>query len=313
MDDNPHARLDCIGSQSMKGLHTMNPRRFQHLCVVIVVSLVLLNGCIAPAASTPAFPSATLPPATTTPTPSPVPPTRTPLPAPTSKPPTPTVTPSPTMAPTLIADQEQVLVLDLLQNNAGCRLPCWWGFTPGKTTWQTAQAFFASLGKIPAEYRAPDMLNYTVTSHIPQHYIDSGQVYIIRDGLIEAIWVGASTVRNRETVYGDKQFAKDWQRYFLPQLLTTYGQPTGVLLRTFRGVPGGGWIPFNLLLFYPQQGILVRYYGPTERKGERIRVCPQQTDITLWLWSPEQKMTIEDIARWGQRYWQLDRSDCNSS
>lgn len=146
------------------------------------------------------------------------------------------------------------------------------------------------------------MLNYTVTSHIPQHYIDSGQVYIIRDGLIEAIWVGASTVRNRETVYGDKQFAKDWQRYFLPQLLTTYGQPTGVLLRTFRGVPGGGWIPFNLLLFYPQQGILVRYYGPTERKGERIRVCPQQTDITLWLWSPEQKMTLEDIARWGQEF-----------
>jgi hypothetical protein len=60
--------------------------------------------------------------------------TRTLMPAPTPKPPTPTVPPSPTLVPTLTADQEQALVLDLLQNNAGCRLPCWWGFTPGKTT-----------------------------------------------------------------------------------------------------------------------------------------------------------------------------------
>lgn len=291
----------------MKGMRLMNPKRFRYLCVVMVVSLVLLNGCTTPVALTPTFPSVTPILITDMPTSSPVPPTRTPLPTPTRKPPTPkpptpTVTPSPTVAPTLTADQEQALVLDLLQNNAGCQLPCWWGFTPGKTSWQTAQTFFTLLGKMPGEYRGPGMLNYTVDFRIPRHDVQIGQVYIIRDGLIEAIWIGASTVRNHERVYGDKQFAKDWRRYFLPQLLTTYGQPTEVLLRTFRGVPEGSFVPFNLLLFYPQQGFLVWYYGPTELKGERIRMCPEQTEIALWLWPPDQKMTLEDIARWGQGF-----------
>jgi hypothetical protein len=47
---------------------------------------------------------------------------------------------------------------------------------------------------------------------------------------------------------------------------------------------------------------LIQYYGPTARKGEYIRICPQQTDITLRLWSPDQKLTLEDIARWGQGF-----------
>jgi hypothetical protein len=139
-------------------------------------------------------------------------PTNTPLPVPTLKPPTPTVAPSPTLAPTLTADQEQALVLDLLQNNGGCKLPCWWGFMPGKTDWQTAQNFFASLGKIPGEYRDPDMLNYSVSFFIPEHAVQSGQVYIVKDGVVDAIRVRAGTIRNHETIYGDSQFAEDWQR-----------------------------------------------------------------------------------------------------
>lgn len=278
----------------------MNPTHLRYLCVAMVASLMFLNGCIAPVASTPTFSSVTPLPVTTTSMPSPVPPTRTPLLTPTPQPPTPTVAPSPTIAPTLTADQEQALVLELLQTNAGCRLPCWWGFTPGQTTWPTAYAFFASVGKMPAESRGPKMLNYTVTFHIPQHDVQVRQIYIVSGNLIEAIEVEIRTVRNYETVYGDERFAEDLQRYLLPQLLTTYGQPTEVLLRTFRSVPEGSFIPFNLLLFYPQQGILVRYYGPTERKGEHIRICPQRTEIALRLWLPnKQIMTFEDIARLG--------------
>lgn len=160
VDDRQHASLDCISSRPMKGMHLMNPKHFWYLCVVMVVSLMLLNGCVASVALTPTFPIATPILITDTPTSSPVPPTHTPLPTPTRnpptpKPPTPTVTPSPTMAPTLTADQEQSLVLDLLQNNAGCQLPCWWGFMPGKATWQTAQAFFASLGKATIDQGRP--------------------------------------------------------------------------------------------------------------------------------------------------------------
>lgn len=270
-----------------------NPQRSITLTLALLASLV---GCSVPVKPTIISASTTQPPATSTPMPSPVPPTRTPLPTYTPEPPTPTA------APTLTADEEQALALNLLQTNAGCRLPCWWGFTPGMTDWQTAQTFFASVGKTSVKYSDARITNYTVKFSVPQHDGQIGQVYNVKDGVIDMIWVSGGTVRNRERVYGDVQFTEDWRRYMLPELLDDYGQPTAVLLRTFYSVPEGSFIPFNLLLFYPQQGILARYYGPTERVGERIRICPQQADITLWLWSPEQEMSLEDIARWGQQF-----------
>jgi hypothetical protein len=45
--------------------------------------------------------------------------------------PTPTWTPLPAVPPAT-AD---AIVEDLLKNNAGCRLPCWWGVVPGETQW----------------------------------------------------------------------------------------------------------------------------------------------------------------------------------
>ncbi len=35
---------------------------------------------------------------------------------------------------TLPTGEAQKMVQELLENNAGCRLPCWWGIVPGKTT-----------------------------------------------------------------------------------------------------------------------------------------------------------------------------------
>ncbi len=263
--------------------------RLHHLYIVILTILLIpLAGCSTYAVSTTASPSA-IPP-TYTPTPSPEPPINTPLPTQTPVPPT------PTLAPTLTADKEQKLVLDLLQNNAGCQLPCWWGFTPGKTSWQAAQAFFASLGKKPAGYGNP-YITYDIELNILNHHVRLDQMYSVLSDTIDMIWVGTGTIRNNKAIFGDPLFAQDWRRYMIPQLLAAEGQPKEVLIRTFRGAPGGGWVPFHLLLFYPQQGILVDYQGPNESKGDHLQWCPQKTNIALWLWPPEHQWALEDVAR----------------
>jgi hypothetical protein len=279
-------------------------RCFRAFCFNVVVLLVVLGGCSVPTISTAEPDHPTPMPIIQSVMPGPTPPMRT-LEL-TSIPPTWAPSPppeSPTPAPTLTASEEQASVLDLLQSNEGCQLPCWWGFTPGETNWQAAQAFFTSLGKIPHEYLSPrGTINYSVDLHISMHDVGISQVYIVRNHLIEGIWVRTGTTRNDERVYGDPLFLRDLQRYLPSQLLASYGQPTQVFLRTFYSAPEGSFVPFNLLLFYPEQGILVRYYGPTEREGDLIRVCPRQTDITLWLWSPKEPLTLEDIAQWGQQF-----------
>ena len=209
--------------------------------------------------------------------------------------------PTPTMGPTIPIDQEETLVLELLQNNANCQLPCWWGFTPGKTSWQTAETYFASLGKKVDKFSNSRLTNYTVKFKVPSHDMQVGQVYNVKDELIDLIWVKGSTVRNGRRIFGDQMFLEDWNNYLLPQMLTTYGQPAEVLLKTFQSVPEG-MPPFNLLLYYPQRGILVRYYGLAEKHGEQLRLCPQQSDITLWLWPSGHAMTLQEIANSGQDF-----------
>lgn len=228
-------------------------------------------------------PSPELP--TITPTPSPIPPTRTPVLTHTS---------SPTPAPTLTADEEQALVFGMLKDNGGCPLPCWWGFTPGETSWETTKTFFASLGKRAETWRVQGTQHYTVYFDIPDYDHYHYQGYHERDGRVERIGIHSPLVVEEDgnPVSGDPQFAKEWEAYLLPQMLTTYGQPTQIFLGVSRGVP---WTPFDLLLFYPEQGILAQYSGPASQEGETFRVCPHQVEIALYLWPPGHYATLEAV------------------
>src|SRR6185436_4057409 len=65
---------------------------------------------------------------------------------------TPTLTLNPTntstIVPTLPAEGAWTKLLELLANNGGCRLPCLWGITPGKSTYKEAQAILTPLRSI---------------------------------------------------------------------------------------------------------------------------------------------------------------------
>ncbi|MDY0019332.1 MAG: hypothetical protein RBT47_04945 [Anaerolineae bacterium] len=226
----------------------------------------------------------------------------------------PTVTASPTMSlpstsnplpptqpsvPTLTVDEEADLVQGLLRDNGGCRLPCWWNFTPSETSWHSAEVVFTSWGKRlwgPDDYQTT---SYYVSFDIPSHNLNAGQNYFVKNDIIELINIHAEPPsRNDELVYGDPQFVADWDAYLLPQMLSVYGQPENVFLSVAADVP---WAPFDLLLFYPEQGILVRYEAPAEWGEGVFRMCQYKSDITLWLWSPQHSPDRGHITAWENR------------
>lgn len=276
----------------------------RHIWSLILVLLASLASCTVPIVS-PLTPSSTV---ISSPTPKPKLPTDTPvtkLPTntPVSKPTVVILTrrPSPTPVATMTADKEQALVLSLLQDNGKCRLPCWWGFTPGETAWLVAESFFLSNGKRIGVYRDSQGTVYSVNFFIPNHGSRINQDYYTTNGdVIDVITVRAvPPIRDEKLAYGDAQLAKDWNLYRLPQMLTNYGQPSEVFLETFTGAPDGGRPPFSLLLFYPEKGILVRYFGLVEKREKTLRVCLSQADVSLWLWSPEHSMTLDRLANLG--------------
>jgi len=200
----------------------------------------------------------------------------------------------------MTADEKYAFVSEMLRNNGGCRLPCWWGFTPGETAWETTKTFFTSRGV--TIWDNGGTRDHTVVFNIPGHY-ESYQSYI-GEGTLDRIGIVAGPLVGADGhyAYGDPQFAEDWKTYMLPQILGAYGPPQQVFLETYSSGPDR--LPFRLLLFYPDQGLLAKYEGSTGENGQgewveagqAIRIRPRRSDIALWLWSPEREMTLADLG-----------------
>lgn len=177
----------------------------------------------------------------------------------------------------------------LIQYNGGCRLPCWWGLTPGQTRWETAQELLTALDMgIHAYGEETDSLrSYDVTA------LGSGlrfaQNYVLQDGVITRILVTASPAHG----YGDAQFAQDWHPYRLSQILAVYGAPQQVFLLTYRSGPDSP-LPYYLLVFYPAQGFLVYYTGNRIQAGDALSICPMQSEIILLLWPPGEYASLAE-------------------
>ena len=189
----------------------------------------------------------------------------------------PTVTPMPTLG----VEDAKTLVSDLLIDNAGCYLPCFWGITPGKTTWQEAKRFLETFsthtgtreiaGEIRVGYfQIPFPIYLGTITHT--YYIENDIVAMI-------------------TAYnGD--LAPD---FYLPVFFKTYGQPDNIYIRTFREEERNSQ-PFLLDIYYPDQGILMEYSGGNiEDLGDHLKIClAEMRSPFIYLWSPDQSMTFNE-------------------
>ena len=74
--------------------------------------------------------------------------------------------------------------------------------------------------------------------------------------------------------------------YKMPELLSAYGRPKDIYVLTYQNSPFP-FIPFSLVLFYPDQGILAYYELEAQRNGEVVEACTLDKGPELWLWSTQ--------------------------
>jgi len=208
--------------------------------------------------------------------------------------------PTATLPPALPADEAVKLILDLLRTNGNCRLPCWWGLTPGKTSAQNVESFLETLRNTPNYFSIFDEKGGYVDLLPPSNNLIVRPRLEYRkntnDGTLEMLSVHLDIERKLieggfEIAYGDPLNAQLLQLYTLPQVLSTYGKPTSVLVYGNRGMR-----QFNLQIAYPESGILVNYISPLDRVGEQYSECPSQAYPTFWLWPAEHKYTPSEVV-----------------
>ncbi len=91
--------------------------------------------------------------------------------------------------------------------------------------------------------------------------------------------------RGVESVFDSTFFGEQLNRYMLPQILSEYDRPPSVLLSTLAEFPPWryGQGHFQILIVYPDQGILVHYTTEMRVVGENVVGCPANAHVELEL------------------------------
>jgi hypothetical protein len=186
--------------------------------------------------------------------------------------------------PILEINQAKTRINELIIGNGDCKLPCWWGISPGYTTWQESDQLFKSLSCVYYSnyYDKPslttdDVLRNRRYSIIGVDCFSSYSNIWILDGVVEAI-----------------QILGDTRVYTLDKLLSNYLEPNEVLLFTYSNVPGSTY-PFYLILYYSDKRILSIYELYAQKLGSFMRGCPQTIEPILFTWANDIKWSKEDI------------------
>jgi hypothetical protein len=227
--------------------------------------------------------------------------TSTSIPTLTPVPPTPTITLTP--EPTLTGAQSQAYLFELLRNNAGCKLPCWWGIVPGVTTWEETNRLIQHMGERtsgdPVDNRGTYYGNSGFNWDSPYTVNDVG-FYVEKD-IVEGIDI--SGIANEDVNF----FRTLWKSYSPEQVIATYGPPTRVLVGIFWY--GDAWFfSSRVILAYDESKFVAIYEGRAvevnEAEKPMFRICPSWGDIAwtpklnIFILSPNYPMTLDEYIRW---------------
>ena len=193
----------------------------------------------------------------------------------------PTMTALP-LLPTLSQSEAETLIMELLTNNTGCKLPCWWGFTPGQSIWNRAKQYLETFtevdGPVIYEEDHQQKVGYEIRFQV------DGKELVFGLNVDDNYKISDFSVPPDTSIY----------KYRLDQLLISSGKPKEIWLAPMPYTPGGAW--YYLVLYYPTQGIVVRYGGSAtpnikiNSQGKAtiasLKICPIGPGPELWLVPP---------------------------
>ncbi len=186
-------------------------------------------------------------------------------------------------------EREAQLLEKLMTANSTCSLPCWWDIELGDPLTRIGETFKTwDIGPWRVTESEPKYGYFKIGYHEPG-YIDPVHIFLQFypvDENVEYMQISAS---HESKQFGEEEFSRDWEQYFLPVFLQTYGKPTLVYL-----VPGSiSELSTNyfLRLYYPELGINISYlFRGTTIDDETLEVCfmlKKVTLIELSIYNPE--------------------------
>jgi hypothetical protein len=206
------------------------------------------------------------------------------------------IDPTATWVPALSVAEAEDLAIDLLRDNGGCRLPCFWGFVPGQTNQETLDSFFYDFYNAGGPNIQIPRGDSTIKISVHWNFDDDPQ------SATQSLWVTMTAEREiklddgkyDQNVFDNPYFPQYISYYSLPNLLSNYGAPSKAYLGIDLGREMGFDNLFHLYLDYFESGWGVHFIMPLRQEGDFYIGCPAQAFTVLSLWSPEDIATAAE-------------------
>jgi len=184
----------------------------------------------------------------------------------------------------------------------GCNLPCWWGITPGKGTWEEVSSVFQNLGALPFDFgQHNETARFDLYIAVVPHSDFQPLQFAVfeKAGTIDRIDIRFAL--HSAPPNGYPPLDKAAERYSLQGLLLAAGPPTQVLLHapSARSEPDAPWV-YGLWLYFQDKAIAAYYEGEgISRVNDKVRICPayeRTHEVSLFLSDPGIPGTLEQIT-----------------
>ena len=244
-----------------------------------------------------------------------------------------TLQPTATNIPVFSIDNAKKILARFVQDNGGCRLPCLMGLTPGKSSQADFNSFFRYF-QHNAQEKDDIYDNVNIESNaikegggvllsffenqimvsIGFSFHNSGNELVQTAFNADAVQITRISTRQ---LHGHPYYNGLVQGFLLPNILSTFGPPQQVLIRTFPDQPGyydERYLPFSIVLHYPKQGFLVEYMTNRDEGGGGFYVgCPKNiSNVSLSTWNPEKQITIAMAVRYFSNTYSINELSVDS-
>lgn len=189
------------------------------------------------------------------------------------------LTPQSTWTPlaTIAPDARAETYYELMDNNGGCELPCWWGFELGKATANELVQFYERFDphiSIRDREAGKTSIEITFVEAGIENGWQTNHRFVAKNGIITTV----------DIIVGEHS------NYQLESLLQHLGPPSEVWMGSISDYEEDGHVPFMYALHYPEQGIAVDLGHFSAGSGANVEVlldCFEREDSArLYMWDP---------------------------
>jgi len=237
--------------------------------------------------------------------------TSTPVASPTAIPFTATpVTPVPTWLP----QEQEAYLLNLIETNNNCRLPCLFGIQPGISIWEEIRSV-----ESPFYFRKVYLPDSNGFLYLHFHVKDKiGHLDVAFSGtghLVEHITATAYIFLPGDPHYSPA-LARAARAYSLPNILAEYGIPSRILFYVQGQIESNSGSLAEILLFYDQLGFGIHYFFlnavTQDPVNSATRLCLKDDHLEsfkLYLQAPDDRTPLEKMITTdiGGRFFPYDR------